>query len=324
MACAYLLSLGNRPISPQLKRSNSIEQLVKMHADDTIKVVSEEADGDLVTNPLLTSDVLDQRTLILDSEDLAPQAPTNAIVWTESSSYSLMDVLELHTSRRMKAFSAPGKRVKHGVSIPSQQRFLYYWTLLLAQNEVPAHFWHSPANLKRPKVRLIQIVLRIREPPTVKMSLARAANFVIGQTEMGVRNEGMGRGPVWGSLAKYDDEMVDLLEIWEQYTRDENHIGWRRPGSERMGSDELNRVFKDGKWDKGKMVGSFARLGVVSDITIEKSKENKVCVYPRRDTTEFSFTGRTQRSSRTRCAPFPIRNRIKFVTNPTICGIVIL
>ena len=72
------------------------------------------------------------------------------------------------------------------------------------------------------------------------------------------------------SLARYDDELVNTLEGWEKHTRDPDprNMGRRRLGSETMpaagGEQEIVKLLDDGKWDSGKMVRSFARLGVTS------------------------------------------------------------
>jgi len=75
------------------------------------------------------------------------------------------------------------------------------------------------------------------------------------------------------SLARYDDEFVNTLERWEKHTRDPDprNMGRRRPGSETMpeplaagGEQGIANLLDDGKWDSGKMVRTFARLGVTS------------------------------------------------------------
>jgi phosphatidylinositol-3,4,5-trisphosphate 3-phosphatase/dual-specificity protein phosphatase PTEN len=113
----------------------------------------------------------------------------------------------------------------------------------------------------------------------------------------------LGKGLVWVSLARYDDEFVQTLERWERWTRERDEssgdgnatgkarLGVMRKGSERMsvgraesasetggeGEEEttLRDMFKDGKWDGKKMVRSFARMGNVEG---KKRKEtSEVC-----------------------------------------------
>jgi phosphatidylinositol-3,4,5-trisphosphate 3-phosphatase/dual-specificity protein phosphatase PTEN len=172
----------------------------------------------------------------------------------------------------MKLSSAPEKQ---GISVPSQRRYLYYWTVLLSQKpEAPAHArvisCFSGRFIGTQKVRLTEIVLRMRETPTLKVKGWRAANFLMGHGGRKSSHNGM-----WASLAKYDDELVDLLERCEKHcTRDEHDIGWRSPGSEHMQDNDLNRVFQGGKWDNGKMVRSFAKLRAVGDAPIIKREDN--------------------------------------------------
>ncbi|EJD05379.1 uncharacterized protein FOMMEDRAFT_152681 [Fomitiporia mediterranea MF3/22] len=172
--------------------------------------------------------------------------------------FTLEDVLALHTARRMKSPSSPDKKVKHGVSIPSQRRWLNYWSLLLA-NEAPSAFWQSPL----PRVRLREIHVQIRDLGGLKMNLLKIANHIIektGSAKYGVHEHG--QGPIWVSLARYNDELVELLERWEHHTRAEDgNMGKRRLGTEYMAGTALREIFTDGKWDKSKMIRSFARLG---------------------------------------------------------------
>ncbi len=97
---------------------------------------------------------------------------------------------------------------------------------------------------------------------------------------------------VWASVARYDDEFVETLERWEQHTREEkaegsteaNHfnMGKRRPGSDVMGEKNVREIFKDSKWDKTKMVRSFARIGEAASSRVKEETEVDL----------FSFSGR--------------------------------
>jgi len=190
-----------------------------------------------------------------------------------TASEVLTHVLELHTSKRMKAPS-PGEKGKQGVSIPSQRRWLHYWSLLLS-HRAPRDFW---AGESRPKVRINSITLRMKETSTIKYQFIRATNAILDRTS---ERKYKGKGEVWTSLARYDDELVDLLESWECRTREESgHMGVRKPETERTGEDALADVFKTGRWDEKKMVRSFARMGMSDGAHSEETKElGKVITY---------------------------------------------
>jgi phosphatidylinositol-3,4,5-trisphosphate 3-phosphatase/dual-specificity protein phosphatase PTEN len=299
MACTYLLSLNDGPSPPKLERSYTAKQWAQVRADSIIDTVPDDVDEHTTTKEALTPipDTSEDQEMLTSNEDSTlrltdtPDAlsPTSTGPPAKSFTDSLKDVLDLHTSRRMKTPSSPGKKLKQGVSIPSQRRWLYYWALLLAHN-APSHLWEIPRapssladKLKRPKVRLTQVTLRMKESSGVKINLVRAANIVMGQTSMGKNPTpatGNGYGHVWISLARYDDDFVDVLEGWEKHTRDENHMGWRKPGTEHMGEEEVGKLFEDEQWDTGKMVRSFARLGPVGDDAVVKSENEKVSPEP--------------------------------------------
>ncbi|KAF8189895.1 hypothetical protein K438DRAFT_1592985 [Mycena galopus ATCC 62051] len=271
LACTYLLSLGQAPTPPQLERSHTASEWAKLRANEVMQAIEHEDDA---APPLLAP--------IAES----PAADSSMPPAQQSFTDSLKGVLELHTARRMKPPGA-NEKPKQGVSIPSQRRWLHYWALLLA-HEAPAHLWASsgksipgtgpltPASLKRPRVRLTKITVRMREAGTVKMHIVRAASAVIDRTSLGkagsVQAKATGNGNVWVSLARYDDEFVKLLERWEVHTRDGGgNMGRRRKDADQLDGETLRDVFDEkGKWDKTKMVRSFARLGATGNGSLTK------------------------------------------------------
>lgn len=218
----------------------------------------------------------DASTTRTDSEQ--PKSPVEAL---DETTDRLNHVLALHTSRRMKnSSSSPEKEVKQGVSIPSQRRWLHYWCRLL-ENRGPPGFWsvetEHASRPPAPKVRLTQMQIRMYTLSGLKTSLVKTANAVMSTASLGTATKAataaQSSGQIWASLARYDDDLVELLEKWELYTRGENEdMGRRRKGSEQMDGEALEDIFKDGKWDKGKMVRSFARLGAVEGDAIQKKE----------------------------------------------------
>jgi phosphatidylinositol-3,4,5-trisphosphate 3-phosphatase/dual-specificity protein phosphatase PTEN len=210
---------------------------------------------------------------VAESESLDAESTATS---TKSFTDSLKGVLDLHTARRMKP-QGENEKTKQGVSIPSQRRWLHYWALLLA-HEAPAHLWAAPpGQAKRPRVRLTQITVRMHETGALKLQIVRAASAMIDRTSLGkagsLQAKASGHGNMWVSLARYDDDFVRLLESWELHTRDEGgNMGRLRKDAGGLDGETLREVFDEkGKWDKTKMVRSFARLGATSESSITKT-----------------------------------------------------
>ncbi|KAH7907571.1 hypothetical protein BJ138DRAFT_1137484 [Hygrophoropsis aurantiaca] len=300
LACTYLLSLDVPPTPPSLEQNYSSRDWAQDRADEWMAVMptddTDPSDTDVNNSmkimPLRIHIDTSRLDGITDTDfDEAPTPNSTPTITHGTSTPSensptkplpaLQDVLDLHTSRRMKTHISPSKKPKAGVSIPSQRRWLFYWSLLLAK-QGPSDFWQgSEPPRTKPKVRLTQVKLRMKELSGVKVNLVKAANMVIGRTSFG-RQEG-GSGHIWVSLARYDDDMVDSLERWERHTRDDGgHMGKRALGSEHLEGEELSQFFSRGHWDAQKMVRSFARLGVSDDYSVQKDDSDtkpKVTTY---------------------------------------------
>ncbi|KAI0746880.1 phosphatases II [Daedaleopsis nitida] len=283
MACAYLLTLDVAPTAPQMTHILTTKEKAKARAEQVMDAMpvdeaaaevigaTEQSGEDLVKLELTDGTT----TAVSDSETQSPDDVSSPSgLEAKDTTNSLSHVLDLHTSRRMKRPTSPSAKLKQGVSIPSQRRWLYYWSLLLAHQALD--FWSAePAVLARPtpKIRLTQIRVRMRELTGLKGGLVRAANALLdnaGKKKIDVKSA-RNASQVWASLARYDDDLVQTLERWERHTRDESGaIGVRRKGSGEMESEALEELFKDGRWDGKKMVRSFARMGTLKDEDVKK------------------------------------------------------
>ncbi|KAI3621455.1 ptenb protein [Moniliophthora roreri] len=167
----------------------------------------------------------------------------------------LKDILDLHTSKRMRTVEGQEKQ-KQGVSIPSQRRWLGYYARILHESCPPYFLSYKPGSTtssltSNDRVRLTHITLRMHPPSGLKKNLLKAANTILD------RGKERG-GRVWASLARYDDTMVSTVEGWI--------LGDEKGGEE---------VFKD----KDKMVRSFAKVGC-ADFGVEEGKgEEKIVTY---------------------------------------------
>jgi phosphatidylinositol-3,4,5-trisphosphate 3-phosphatase/dual-specificity protein phosphatase PTEN len=267
MACSYLMTIDD--ILPATKRKSTEEW-----TDEQVEA-------------LISAMPTDDPSVPLTQEAYESTHPVETNVTNpgkekgrRTASEALAHVLELHTSKRMKAPS-PGEKGKQGVSIPSQRRWLHYWSLLLS-HRAPQDFWTDKPH---PKARITSITLRMKEASAIKYQLVRATNAILDRAS---EKKYKGKGEVWTSLARYDDEFVELFESWERRTRDEGgHMALRNPRSDRIGEDTLTDAFRTGKWDEKKMVRSFARMGMLDGARGEETKElGKVITYVMRPMTD--------------------------------------
>lgn len=169
MTCCYLLSLPELPQAPQAKTSAKKSSLLshgslrkayqdpssKDHGEvygaapkDTLKPVH---DPDQVASPIDTSHDSSATSLNEEKESQTdlPAADLEMVGIAEK----LRSVFDLHTRQRMK----PGTS-KRGVSIPSQQRFVHYWSRMMTGQDV------RPFKQQRPsrKARVESITVRLQ------------------------------------------------------------------------------------------------------------------------------------------------------------------
>ncbi|KAG9104575.1 Telomerase protein component 1 [Ceratobasidium sp. 392] len=318
LACAYLLTLEQTPTPPRLQRSYAPKEWAERRAEMLINEV--ESDEDELPDQSATTSPSETAppTGILNANDRPTSAsPPTTLDVRPSSSISaapsptstaapkfgsnkqgstLESVIALHTSRRMQNSPDPNK-AKQGVSIPSQRRFLGYWSRLI-DGAAPPGMWgiNRLANDRLPidslpndtqRIRLGTIRVTMRDDASIKQRGMRFLNSVLDRAVGGGAEAKKGKGEVWVSLARYDDSLVELLERWEQRTRSkEKGIGHREHGieaerDEKEGEVALAKIFEDGSWDNRKMVRSFARMGVTdpADVTEQKVNDRDATVH---------------------------------------------
>ena len=253
LACAYILA---STVSPIVQATHPPQTL---HMEDLVP------DCD---------DVIEPESVILEDEEVRT-IPTAANDWPNEDGSTrewtvvrptsvpprdtFEQVLELYTTRRMKPIvpRVPAYRQKLGVSIPSQRRWLHYWSQFLASGghplsrspqSYPETLESGPVLHSSRRVRVTRVVVRMRELSGVRPSFVQAMSL-IKQTANWNGTGATSGDRVWASVARYDDDLVDMLENCEE--------------SSRLRASESPCAFKDDKWDRNKMVRKFASISTV-------------------------------------------------------------
>lgn len=255
LACAYLLSLYTSPsASIPTSLSDSFSEWSLIGNKEGLQTPS----GDPSTELPATTDRLPVHLVSV------PSGADLSRVSSEPMANTLEKVLDLHTSRRMRPslHASRYKKPKMGVSIPSQQRWLFYWSQVLV-GKGPPSLQPFPANVclenqetRTPphftKVKLTKLTIRMHELSRMQPHLVQAASVVITSTGKGRAVNQSTAGRLWASLARYSDRLADELEHREKESRS------------LPGAVETN-PFRNDRWDKAKMIRSFAQMGI-SDI----------------------------------------------------------
>jgi phosphatidylinositol-3,4,5-trisphosphate 3-phosphatase and dual-specificity protein phosphatase PTEN len=267
LACSLLLLMDN-VAPPKLKRSYNLSEWADSRAEELMQEVIVETDGAATASSIgsdsdtpTAKDKEAPRKLVAEKalpDGLTPEGtikPSGAPTGKEHASKaaaSVDKVLELHTSRRMKP---SGNRV--GVSIPSQRRWLRYWSEFLHDAAPPQLPLYPKSQEKSPKARLYSIKARMRdEGGGAQVAMVRVANALIERAPRSVTGnvKDRGAGDLWVSLARYEDPMVEEIE---SRVRNEDQIEYEDDQTTRK-----NSMFASSKWDDKKMVKSFARMGL--------------------------------------------------------------
>ncbi|KAG9311695.1 phosphatases II [Chiua virens] len=273
LACAYLLSRYAPPSTP-----------VPRSLHESFSQWSLIGDKEGLQTP--TTDTL---PAAIDQKPASAGADLSRVS-SEPTVNSLEQVLDLHTSRRMKPSLHPSrhhpdvplaKKPKIGVSIPSQKRWLFYWSRVLVGRGPPSlrprtgHPEHQVDEAPRStKVKLTKLTVRMREPSRIQPHLVQAASVVITRAGKGRAVGEATSGRLWASLSRYTDRLVDELRHWENESWDPAGI-------------IPTTTFQDDRWDKPKMIRSFARMGLSdTQSTDEDGSKKPIVTYVLRPVSE--------------------------------------
>ncbi|KAI6158198.1 hypothetical protein BKA82DRAFT_4068421 [Pisolithus tinctorius] len=241
MACAYLLACSLSPAIPELDTRRTLRVADLVRDGDTLEPNSSTLEDAEVKTVQAMTDSWHQKQSDMSRDWIMVRTVS------ESPRDRFEQVLDLYTIRRMKPAVQQIliHKQKRGVSIPSQQRWLRYWSQSLATDGSTSSGPEGSLELRKydcRKVRITRVVVRMRELSGIQPSLIQAVSMV--QQATNVRSsEAASSGCVWASLARYDDDLVGRLAELSPCQ-----------------SSETPRIFEDGKWDREKMIRKFATM----------------------------------------------------------------
>jgi phosphatidylinositol-3,4,5-trisphosphate 3-phosphatase and dual-specificity protein phosphatase PTEN len=248
LACAYILLSWANTTSPRSLGATDDDEIAwaLVRPNLTIEIVSDAAEHG--ESPSFHG----ERDVICSDKDSTDCITKTAIA---ERMIELQKVFDLHSSRRMKPPGSSSSNINPGISIPSQRRWLYYWSRIL-HKEAPPSFWAplmpSGSEQHSSTVTLTQIYLRMMATSKLRSLLAKPLDFV---SDVDNESRETRRSPVWISLARYEDQCVDTLEEREKRSRNET-------GGPSL-SEWNKAMFDNWKWDKEKMVKKFGKLKAV-------------------------------------------------------------
>ncbi|KAG9004722.1 Telomerase protein component 1 [Tulasnella sp. JGI-2019a] len=270
LAVSYLLATQEIPTPPKLQRSYTSKEWAKLTADRAIESVLTESWDLTAFDGNLSHQKVEN---VQQSVPTSPSVEGVRLVKGEASTSQefLEAALSLHTSRRMKPAQKGSSKPKQGVSIPSQRRFLEYWSIIvMAPRDIPREFWtiQPVAANDRPKVWLQEAYVRMRRPGGLAQTAVQVVNAAMGSAAK-MRNNMKGNGQLSISLARYDDRLVEIMETWERRTRrDEmfkltptSHGNSANAKGDSDTESVKHEIFTSGAWDQGKMIKTFAKFG---------------------------------------------------------------
>lgn len=256
LACSLLLAMDEELSPPKLQRNYNASEWADNRANSIMQDVTDTDDPSVAS--IDESDIPPSKSTTpkRQSQPEAHENPLHPPVQAHDTldakrKVTVDQVLQLHTSRRMKR---GGK--SQGVSIPSQRRWLRYWSEVLHHAAPPQLQLYRNITEHPPKARLYGINVRMKESgPGPTIAVMRVANLLLDKASRRDPNQDdRGASDVWVSLARYEDDMVQELE---RRVRENADIQY-----EDDGVTLKNSMFSTSKWDGKKMIASFARLGV--------------------------------------------------------------